>query len=174
MSIRLVADIQNRLFWRACTGGGSECCIPSTGWNQASRRRATIVMAQAEPTILQTRPRNAVTSANAAAALGLRTYLTHDESRHHRVSALSHPSTYAPPVLHQPELGGQEVSVATGFATPSAWESVPSRPVTWPDLRRGVSAGDRERPLVTEVNGPANCGPACADGGALLLARSPR
>ena len=36
----------------------------------------------------------------------------------------------------------------------SAWESAPSRPVTWPDLRSGVSASDRERPLVTGVNGP--------------------
>ena len=35
-----------------------------------------------------------------------------------------------------------------------AWESVPSGPVTWPDLRGGVSASDRERPLVTGVNGP--------------------
>jgi len=36
----------------------------------------------------------------------------------------------------------------------SAWEAVPSGPVSWPDLRDGVSASDRERPLVTEVNGP--------------------
>jgi hypothetical protein len=36
----------------------------------------------------------------------------------------------------------------------SAWESVPSGPVTCPDLRFGVSASDRERPLVTGVNGP--------------------
>jgi hypothetical protein len=36
----------------------------------------------------------------------------------------------------------------------SAWESVPSGPVTWPDLRGRVSASDRERPLVTGVNGP--------------------
>ena len=35
----------------------------------------------------------------------------------------------------------------------SAWESVPSGPVTWPDLRGWVSASDRERPLVTGVNG---------------------
>ena len=35
----------------------------------------------------------------------------------------------------------------------SAWEAVPSGPVTWPDLGRGVSASDRERPLVTGVNG---------------------
>jgi len=36
----------------------------------------------------------------------------------------------------------------------SAWEAVPSGPVTCPDLRRGVSASDREKPLVTGVNGP--------------------
>jgi hypothetical protein len=36
----------------------------------------------------------------------------------------------------------------------SAWESAPSGPVTCPDLREVVSASDRERPLVTEVNGP--------------------
>ena len=36
----------------------------------------------------------------------------------------------------------------------SAWEAVPSGPVTWPDLRRGVSASDRERPLITGFNGP--------------------
>jgi hypothetical protein len=36
----------------------------------------------------------------------------------------------------------------------SAWESVPSGPVTWPDLQISLSAGDRERPLFTGVNGP--------------------
>jgi hypothetical protein len=36
----------------------------------------------------------------------------------------------------------------------SAWESVPSRPVMRPDLRSGLSASDRDRPLVTRVNGP--------------------
>ena len=36
----------------------------------------------------------------------------------------------------------------------SAWESVPSGPVTWPDLRGRVSASDRERPLFSGVNGP--------------------
>ena len=36
----------------------------------------------------------------------------------------------------------------------SAWESVPSGPVTWPDLRGGLSASDRERPHFTGVNGP--------------------
>jgi hypothetical protein len=36
----------------------------------------------------------------------------------------------------------------------SAWESVPSGPVTWPDLRVSLSVSDRERPLVGGVNGP--------------------
>jgi len=36
----------------------------------------------------------------------------------------------------------------------SAWESVPSRPVTRPDLRDGASASNRERQLFTGVNGP--------------------
>jgi hypothetical protein len=36
----------------------------------------------------------------------------------------------------------------------SAWESVPSGLVVRPDLRSGLSASDRERPLVTGVNGP--------------------
>jgi hypothetical protein len=35
----------------------------------------------------------------------------------------------------------------------SAWESVRLRPSTWPDLRVGVSASDRERPLVAGANG---------------------
>src|SRR5258705_3493712 len=50
----------------------------------------------------------------------------------------------------------------------SAWEAVPSRPVTWPDLRGGVSASDRERPLVTGVNGTlmgAPRGAVVPDGG---------
>jgi len=34
----------------------------------------------------------------------------------------------------------------------SAWESVRLRRSTWPDLRVGVSASDRERPLVAGVN----------------------
>jgi hypothetical protein len=37
MTVRLVADIQNRLFWRVGTGRASECCVPSAGWSQASR-----------------------------------------------------------------------------------------------------------------------------------------
>jgi hypothetical protein len=37
MILRLVADIQNRLFWRVGTGRASECCVPSAGWSQASR-----------------------------------------------------------------------------------------------------------------------------------------
>ena len=36
----------------------------------------------------------------------------------------------------------------------SAWEAAPSGPVTRPDLRTGLSASDRERPLVTGINGP--------------------
>jgi len=36
----------------------------------------------------------------------------------------------------------------------SAWEAVPSGPVMGPDLRSGLSASDRERPLVTGANGP--------------------
>jgi hypothetical protein len=36
----------------------------------------------------------------------------------------------------------------------SAWEAVPSGPLCGPDLREGLSASDRERPLVTGVNGP--------------------
>ena len=54
----------------------------------------------------------------------------------------------------------------------SAWEAVPSGPVTGPDPRDGVSVRDRERPLVTEVNpanGPANRGLACTDDRALAL-----
>ena len=35
----------------------------------------------------------------------------------------------------------------------SAWESVPSEPVTWPDLRGGICASDRERPVFAGVNG---------------------
>jgi hypothetical protein len=35
----------------------------------------------------------------------------------------------------------------------SAWETVPSGPATWPDLRVRLSASDRERPLFTGVNG---------------------
>ncbi len=34
----------------------------------------------------------------------------------------------------------------------SAWESVRLRASTWPDLRVGVSASDRERPLVAVAN----------------------
>ena len=34
----------------------------------------------------------------------------------------------------------------------SAWESVRLRPSTWPDLRVGVSASDREDPLVAGAN----------------------
>src|SRR5690242_9791829 len=55
----------------------------------------------------------------------------------------------------------------------SAWEAVPSGPVTRPDLRGGVSATDRERPVFTGVNGPlmarADRSPARVDGRALLF-----
>ena len=37
MIVRLVADIQNRLFWRVGTGRASECCVSSAGWSQVSR-----------------------------------------------------------------------------------------------------------------------------------------
>ena len=51
---------------------------------------------------------------------------------------------------------GYAVERVTGIEPAlSAWEAVPSGPVTWPDLRCGVSVSDRERPLVTGVNGPA-------------------
>jgi hypothetical protein len=56
----------------------------------------------------------------------------------------------------------------------SAWESVPSGRVTWPDLRSRVSASDRERPLIIGVNGPANRGPACVVDHALVPPRPPR
>ena len=43
----------------------------------------------------------------------------------------------------------------TGVEPPlSARESVPFGPVTWPDLRIGLSASGRERLLVTGVIGP--------------------
>jgi hypothetical protein len=36
MTIRLVEDNQNRLFWRAGTGVAFEYCIPSAAGNQVS------------------------------------------------------------------------------------------------------------------------------------------
>jgi hypothetical protein len=33
MTVRLVADIQNRLVWRVGTGRASERCVPSAGWS---------------------------------------------------------------------------------------------------------------------------------------------
>ncbi len=42
----------------------------------------------------------------------------------------------------------------------SAWESVPSGPVTWPDLWVRLSASGRERPLFTVVNGPLMARPS--------------
>jgi hypothetical protein len=60
---------------------------------------------------------------------------------------------------HTPETvraGLSLVERVTGIEpAPSAWESLPSGPVRWPDLRRDVSASDRERPLATGVDGPA-------------------
>ena len=47
----------------------------------------------------------------------------------------------------------------------SAWESVRLRPSTWPDLRVGVSASDRERPLVAGAHRPVNGTPAMRCGG---------
>jgi hypothetical protein len=44
-----------------------------------------------KPTVLQTLPIKAVTSANATDAPWLRMYLAHDESRHHRVSGSTAP-----------------------------------------------------------------------------------
>jgi hypothetical protein len=43
----------------------------------------------------------------------------------------------------------------------SAWESVRSGPVIWPDLRDGVSVSDRERLPITGVNGPLMARESC-------------
>ena len=52
-------------------------------------------------------------------------------------------------------LRGTELERVTGIEPAlSAWESVPSGPVTWSDLRDDVPVSDRRRPLVTEVYGP--------------------
>jgi hypothetical protein len=68
-----------------------------------------------------------------------------------------------------PDLGLSFLERVTGIEPAlSAWESVPSRPVTWPDLRVGLSASDRERPLFTGVNGPLIARPSWSD-----LHRSP-
>src|SRR5271157_6145430 len=55
-----------------------------------------------------------------------RSWVAHifDTRRVSAPSSIRARSTNAPPVLHRPELGGQEVPVATGLATLSAWESV--------------------------------------------------
>jgi hypothetical protein len=53
----------------------------------------------------------------------------------------------------------------------SAWESVPSGPVAWSDLRISLSASGRERPLFTGVNGPLmarRSSSTCAGSRALL------
>jgi len=52
----------------------------------------------------------------------------------------------------------------------SAWESVPSGPVIWPDLWARcpyVTVRDRPTPGLMAANGPTNRGPDCADGHAL-------
>jgi hypothetical protein len=41
-------------------------------------------------------------------------------------------------------LSAFQLEVARLFFALSAWESVPSGPVAWPDLRDGVSASSRE------------------------------
>jgi hypothetical protein len=68
MIVRLVADMQNRLFWRVGAGRASECCVRSAGWSQASRDRQ-------RPAVLQTGGCNTVTWANVATAVNMRTYL---------------------------------------------------------------------------------------------------
>ena len=60
---------------------------PLYGMEPGIPRWATIVLAYAEPTILQPLPHKAVTSANAAGSPGLRAHSAHDESRHHPVSS---------------------------------------------------------------------------------------
>ena len=53
------------------------------------------------------------------------------------------------------DLGFSRLERVTGIEPAlSAWESVPSGPVMQPDLRSGLSASDRERPLVAGANGP--------------------
>ena len=49
---------------------------------------------------------------------------------------------------------GFPLGVVTGIEQHYRLGNLYSPPVTWPDLRGGVSAKDRERPLVTDVNGP--------------------
>jgi hypothetical protein len=69
-----------------------------------------------------------------------------------------------------PDLGLSSLERVTGIEPAlSAWESVPSGPVTGPDLQGGVSKSDRERPLFTGVNGPASQGTAWTDGHAPVL-----
>jgi hypothetical protein len=104
-------------------------------------------------TVLQTLPRKAVTSANAAGAPGLRTYLTHDESRHHRVSG---------PIAPIHERAASPASARTGRARGSRGYRL-GRAVSLgicavradmsPDLRGGLAVSVRDRPLVTGVNG---------------------
>src|ERR1700730_4934231 len=98
---------------------------------------------------LQTLPRKAMTSANAAGAPGLRTYLTHDESRHHRVSGPIAPIHERADSPASARTGRQKVPVATGLATLSAWESVPSglpRSLTCDTVCPRVTVRDRSSP----------------------------
>jgi hypothetical protein len=54
-----------------------------------------------------------------------------------------------------PDLGFSSLERVTRIELAlSAWESVTSGPVALPDLRDRLRVSVRERPLVTEVNGP--------------------
>jgi hypothetical protein len=83
-------------------------------------------------------------------------------SRHRDLRSVNGPAGQSPgtrKITNEPESTqltcGFAVERVTGIESAlSAWESVPSGPVTWPDLRGGVSASDRDRPLATAVNGP--------------------
>ena len=46
MTVWLVADIQNRLFWRVGTGRASECCVPSAGWSPGNPEMSNDVSAE--------------------------------------------------------------------------------------------------------------------------------
>ena len=79
----------------------------------------------------QTLPRNAVTSANTVGSPGLRTYLAHDESRHHRVSPLSRRSTNVSPGL---------ASARTGRARGSRGYRLGHMALTWRARPRQLSS----------------------------------
>jgi hypothetical protein len=68
----------------------------------------------------------------------------------HRSWSVEEPVTTA---RSEPTDPGPHTERVTGIEPAlSAWESVRLRPSTWPDLRVGVSASDRERPLVAGAN----------------------